>query len=143
MSDIDKAKQILGREGATLAIVKEGQVLFMSDSSGIRGLLQAIEKIGKEMAGSSAADKVVGRAAALLLAYSKVKEVYASVISKGGLKVLKEDGIKVVFQNMVQIILDRMGKSVCPFEKFSSQIGLSDKTYEQLKEFAEDFWKKQ
>jgi len=142
MSDIDKAKQILGREGATLAIVKEGQVLFMSDSSGIRGLLQAIEKIGKEMAGSSAADKVVGRAAALLLAYSKVKEVYASVISKGGLKVLKEDGIKVVFQNMVQIILDRTGKSVCPFEKFSSQIGLSDKTYEQLKEFAEDFWKK-
>ena len=141
MSNIDSAKQILGKEGATLVIVKEGRVLFTSDSSGIRGLLQAVEKKGKEMVGSSVADKVVGRAAALLLAYSEVNEVYAFVISKEGLKVLTENRIKVEYQNMVKTILDRTGKSICPFEKFSSKIFTLDTAYEQLKTFAEEFWR--
>ncbi len=142
MRDIETAKSILSDKGATLAIVKEGRVLFESDSSGIRGLLQAIEKLGKEMAGSSVADKVVGRAAALLLAHSSVREVYASVLSREGLKVLEENHIKIEHENLVQIILDQTGKKICPFEKFSSEIKSLDAAYEQLKNFAKEFWGK-
>jgi hypothetical protein len=138
MGDIDEAKRILGKEGATLVIVKEGRVLFTSDSSGIRGLLQAIEELGKEMAGSSVADRIVGRAAALLLAYSKIGEVFAFIISTEGLKVLRENGIKVEHQNVVQTILDRTGMNVCPFEKFSSKIKAIETAYDQLKAFAEE-----
>jgi len=141
MRDVEVAKEILGNKGVTLVIVKEGKVLFESDSSGIRGLLQAIEKLKKEMFGSSVADRVVGRAAALLLAYSHVNEVYAFVLSREGLKVLEENRIKVEYLNLVQAVLDRTGKNICPFEKFSSEIKSLDKAYEQLKDFAEKFWK--
>ena len=142
MQDIEMAKEVLGSKEATLVIVKEKRVLFESDSSGIRGLLQAIEKLGKEMAGSSVADKVVGRAAALLLAHSSVSEVYASVLSREGLKVLEENHIKVEHKNLVQIIFDQTGKNICPFEKFSSEIKSLDTAYEQLKNFAKEFWGK-
>jgi hypothetical protein len=141
MRDVEVAKGILGNKGVTLVIVKEEKVLFESDSSGIRGLLQAIEKLKKEMFGSSVADRVVGRAAALLLAYSHVNEVYASVLSREGLKVLEENRIKVEYLDLVQTVLDRTGKNICPFEKFSSEIKSLDKAYEQLKDFAEKFWK--
>jgi hypothetical protein len=141
MRDVEVAEGILGNKGVTLAIVKEGKILFESDSSGIRGLLQAIEKLKKEMFGSSVADRVVGRAAALLLAYSHVNEVYAFVLSREGLKVLEENRIKVEYLNLVQAVLDRTGKNICPFEKFSSEIKSLDKAYEQLKDFAEKFWK--
>jgi hypothetical protein len=141
MQDIEVAKEILSNKGVTLVIVKEGRILFKSDSSGIRGLLQAIEKLKKEMCGSSVADRVVGRAAALLLAYSHVNEVYASVLSREGLKVLEENHTKVEYLNLVQTVLDRTGKNICPFEKFSSEIKSLDKAYEQLKDFAEKLLK--
>jgi len=141
MQDVRMAREIFDNEKAALVIVKEGRVLFKSDSSGIRGLLQAIGKLGEEMAGSSVADKVVGRAAALLLAYSSVREVYASVLSREGMKVLKENRIKIEHQTLVQTILNQTGKDTCPFEKFSSQITSLDTAYEQLKNFAEEFWR--
>ena len=141
MRDIEMAKKILGNKGVSLVIVKEGQILFESDSSGIRGLLQSIEKLKIEMYGSSVADRIVGRAAALLLAYSRVNEIYAFVLSRGGLEVLEENRIKVECQNLVQIIRDQTGKNICPFEKFSSEIKSLDKAFEQLKDFAEKFWK--
>jgi hypothetical protein len=141
MRDVEVAKEILGNKGVTLVIVKEEKILFKSDSSGIRGLLQAIEKLKKEMYSSSVADRIVGKAAALLLAYSHVNEVYASVLSKEGLKVLEENRIKVECSNLVQTVLDRTGKNICPFEKFSSEIKSLDKAYKQLKDFAEKFWK--
>jgi hypothetical protein len=70
-----------------------------------------------------------------------VNEVYAFVLSREGLKVLEENRIKVEYLNLVQAVLDRTGKNICPFEKFSSEIKSLDKAYEQLKDFAEKFWK--
>jgi hypothetical protein len=139
MRDVELAKELLSSKGTSLVIVKEGKTLFESGSSGIYGLLQAIEKLKKKMSGSSVADRVVGRAAALLLAYSHVNEVYAPILSKEGQKVLEENGIKVEYLNLVQKILDQMGKNICPFERFSSEIMSPNEAYKQLRNFAENF----
>jgi len=138
MRDVELAKELLSSKGASLVIVKGGKTLLESGSSGIYGLLQAIEKLKKKMSGSSVADRVVGRAAALLLAYSHVNEVYAPVLSKEGQNVLKQNNIKVEHHILVQKILDRTGKKICPFERFSSKIKSPVQAYEQLKEFAEN-----
>ena len=139
MRDVELAKELLDNNGASLVIVKEGQPLFKSAKNGIYGLLQAIEKLRNEIFGSSVADRVVGRAAALLLANSQVNEVYAPVLSIEGRKVLEMNNIKVEHLNLVQKILDRTGKNICPFEKFSYNIKSLDQAYEQLKKFAQNF----
>ena len=139
MRDVELAKELLNSKGASLVIVKEGKPLFESGKKGIYGLLQAIEELKTEMNGSSAADKVVGRAAALLLAYSHVNEVYAPTLSVEGRKVLEENNIKVEHLDLVLKILDRTGKNICPFEKFSYNIKSPDQAYVQLKEFAQNF----
>jgi hypothetical protein len=138
MRDVELAEDLLSNQSVSLVIVKEGQTLFESGSSGIYGLLQAIEKLKREMYGSSVADRVVGRAAALLLAYSHVNEVYAVILSREGLVMLEKNGIKVECLNLVQKILDRTGKNMCPFEKFSSGITSPDEAYEQLKSFCRE-----
>lgn len=142
MRDIDLAKKILSGKEVSLVITKEGKVIFKSCETGIFGLLKAIEKLGNQMRGSSVADKVVGRAAALLLAYSHTKEVYASILSIEGKKVLETNNIKVENQTLVKEILNRTGKDICPFEKFSFNINSLDQAYEQLKVFAEDILSK-
>ncbi|MBS7657311.1 DUF1893 domain-containing protein [Candidatus Bathyarchaeota archaeon] len=142
MLDIDLAKKILKDKEASLVIVKEGQIIFKSYESGIFGLLKAIEKLNNQMRGASVADKVVGRATALLLAYSHIKEVYAFILSIEGKKVLEINNIKVNHQMLVKKILDRTGKDICPFEKFSYSINSIEQAYEQLRNFAEEFLNK-
>jgi len=137
LSDLKIAKDILEKEGVTLVIVKDGIVLFKTNAPGIKGLLHAIEVMKAEMFGASVADSVVGRAAALLFAYSKVKEVYAAVLSREGLKILKASNIKYEFKELVQRILNKSRTDICPFEKFSLSIKSPAEAYEKLRKFEE------
>lgn len=137
MLDLEIAKNALKNEAATLVIVKDGKVLFRTSEPGMRGLLQAIEALKHKIRGASIADSVIGRAAALLLAYSKVKEAYAVLLSEEGLKVLKANSINYEFEKTVPWILNRSQTDLCPFEKLSMDIESSAEAYEKLKKFEE------
>ena len=141
MRDLELAKVILRGKNLSLVIVKRGTPLFESHSSGISGLLQAIDSLGNILSGASVGDRVVGRAAALLLTCSRTKEVYASTLSNEGLKVLKENGIPVEHDKLVPRILDKKGKNICPFERFSLTIKTPNEAYQKLKAFAENIKK--
>lgn len=88
MYDLGSLKELVERGGFTCAIAK-GDRLFTSTLRGIRPLLDLIES-GEDFSGGIAADKIVGRAAALLYARLGIAEVYAGVLGEGGLAVLRE-----------------------------------------------------
>jgi len=142
MRDLDLAKKVFSDKKVSLVVTKEGKIIYESLESGIFGLLKAIEKLGNQMWEASVADKVVGRAAALLLAYSRTKEVFAYVLSIEGKKVLETNNIKVEHQTLVKEILNRTGEDICPFEKFSHNINSLNQAYEQLKVFTENMLNK-
>ena len=137
MMDLEKAKRVLRDKNQSLVIVKGGKTIFHSDSSGIDSLLKAIEELGEELSGASVADKVVGKAAALLLAYSGGAEVYAATLSRKGLKTLRRHGIPVEYDLLVPEILNKKGKDRCPFEKLTSGIESPDQAYEAIKAYLE------
>ncbi len=135
MTDLEEAKRILKDENRSLVIVKEGMTIFRADSSGIEGLLQAIEKLGEKLSGASVADKIVGKAAALLLAYSHVTNVYAATLSLKGLNTLRKNNISIEYDLLVPEILDKEGKDICPFERFTSKIESPNRAFEELKRY--------
>lgn len=137
MSDLEIAKSTLENEAATLVVVKDGRIIFKTNASGMRGLLQAIEALSHKICGASIADSIVGRAAALLLAHAKVKDAYAAILSEGGLKILEANGIKYEFGRIVPWILNRSQTDLCPFEKLSLSIESPGEAYEKLREFEE------
>ena len=134
MRDLDLAKNVLKRKNVNLAIAKKGRVLFEADSSGIRGLLTAIEKIGKELRGSAVADKIVGEAAAQLCAYSKVLEVFAVTLSKCGKDVLEKYNIPYEYEYLVPHILNFNRTALCPCEKLVSGSNSPEEAYERLRQ---------
>jgi len=136
MRDLDLAKQRLNEKNLSLVIVKNGKLLFETSSPGIRGFLSAIEEVGEDLSKSSVADKIAGRAVALLCAYSHVNEVFAVVLSKEALKVLREHNIKHEYEKLVSNILNAKGTDMCPFEKYALKIRDSTEAYEKLKRFA-------
>jgi len=133
MKDLDLAKESLRNSDNTLVIVKNGQVLYGSNASGIQSLLMALDKIGNEMNGSSLADRIVGEAAAQLCAYSHVREVYAVVLSQCGKDVLERNGIRYEYENMVPHILNMKKTDLCPFEKMVAGRTSPQEAYERLR----------
>ena len=135
MLDLALAKRRLKGKNLTLSIVKGGRVLFETRSHGTVGLLQAIEKLGKELIESSVADKIVGRAAALLCVYSGVVSVFAVTISEEGRKVLKDNHVFYQFENWVPNILNYKRTDLCPFEKLTADLTNPKEAYEKIKSF--------
>jgi len=134
MLDMEIAKRRLLEKGLSLVIVKDGEIIYETRQSGVSGFLTAIEELGREsLHGASVADKIVGRAAALLCRYCSIKAVYASVISDGGKRVLKENSVSLDFEDLVPNILNRQKTGTCPFENIVSTISDVEEAFRRLK----------
>ena len=105
MYDLQSLREMVEKEGFTCAIAK-GKKLFTSTSRGVRPLLDLIES-GEDFRGGIAADKIVGKAAALLYAHMGMGEVYACVLGEGA----------VQFGMLTERIINRAGTDICPMER--------------------------
>jgi hypothetical protein len=132
-TDLKLAKQRLTQKNLSLVIAEKGRVLFETQASGISGLLEAIKKLGNKMAGASVADRIVGRAAAFLFAYSGAGAVFAITISDSGIEVLGNHNIAYEFDERVPSILNLSKTDVCPFEKLATKFSNPKEAYEELK----------
>lgn len=134
MQDLDRAKSLLKTNSDSLVIVKNDKILFETNSSGIRGLLVAIERLGGGLKGSVVADTIVGEAAAQLCAHSRVDRVFAVTLSKCGKDVLDKNEISYEYENMVPHILNFNKTDLCPFEKLVAGSSSPAEAYERLKQ---------
>ncbi len=115
MTDLQKAKQLLG-EGNYTCVLCRGEKILTSTLRGVRPLVEWYELNGENHAGWAAADRVVGRGAAFLYVLLGMKAVYAHVISRAALEVLQAQGIWVEYQTVTEHIVNRKGDGLCPFE---------------------------
>ena len=139
MSDLDIAKSRLYENDLTLTIVKKGEVLFETGSHRISGFLDAVEQLGTRLEGASVADRVAGKAIALLCVYAGIREVYSDVLSRKAKAVFEENGIPCEGKALVDNILDLNRSGVCPFEKAASDISNPERAYAAFKALLQSF----
>ena len=113
-NDLNCAHVLLEQNGYT-CVIQRGETVYTSFERGVKPLLGLLDD-GTDCTGFSAADKVVGKAAAFLYCLLRVRSVYASVISKPALQVLTEQGIEVMYDTCVDAIKNRAGTGFCPME---------------------------
>jgi hypothetical protein len=133
LEDLRIAKKHLVEEGLTLSIVKDGCVLFETGSHGISGLLRAIQEVGERLRGASVADKVVGRAIALLCLFAGVGGVYGSVMSGAAEELFEENGVHAEWAELIGSVLDECKSATCPFERLAGGISDPEEAYKKLK----------
>ena len=138
MSDLEIAKKEMVEKDQTLVIVKSGKVIFMARELGLIAFLEAIDKFGDDLNGSSVADNIIGKAAAMLCKYSKISEAYGETMSESGLEVLKKSGIGAEYGKLVPMILNRRQDGACIFEKATIDCENEVECYQAIK----DFWEK-
>ena len=85
---LEKAKSILLSTASTIAVVSNGEV-FTSQERGVKPLLHLLTEKKGFLKGASVADKVIGKAAALLMVLGEIKEVHTLIISEPAIKVFE------------------------------------------------------
>jgi Domain of unknown function (DUF1893) len=134
MNDLETAKTQLIQKQLTLIIVKNGDILFETQSHRISGFLNAIQELDGNLEDASVADKVVGRAVALLCAYAGIKAVYAKTLSMKARDVLEKASIIFEWKELVDTILNTSKNDVCPFEKEAAEITSPTEAYKKFKD---------
>ncbi len=120
MSNIDKAKKILESGNYTCVICK-GDNVYTSVERGVAPVLSLIEH-KTDISGFSVADKVIGKAAAMLFSLAGVKEIFTDVISIPAKEYLEKQGITVSYNKLTEKIINRTGDGLCPMESLVMNI---------------------
>jgi hypothetical protein len=133
MLDLEIAKQRLKENNLTLSIVKNGMIIFENSSHGITGFLEAIEECGDKLEEASVADRITGKAIALLCVYSKIKAVYAVTLSRKAKTLLEKHAVYHESNELVENILNISRTDACPFEKLAEEISNPKDAYKKFK----------
>jgi len=133
MRDLEIAKKQLYDKNLTLVIVKNGIILFQTDSHRISGFIGAIEKFGVQLNGASVADRVAGKALALLCVHAGIRQIYAEVLSRKAQEVFENNKILFEYKEIIDNVLDLDKAGVCPFEKVAADISDTKEAYVAFK----------
>lgn len=120
-ADILRAKSALQSGKYTCVLCKENQ-LYSSAERGVKPLLAFLQG-DTDFKGFSAADKVVGKAAAFLYVLLGVRAVYAPVMSQPAVQVFEQYGIAAFFDEQPEAIRNRRNTGFCPMESAVLDIG--------------------
>ena len=102
-----------------LQVLKDGEIIYQSDESGIKPVVDFVKKFGTSQKNLTVFDKIVGQAVALLFVLLKVKKVYGVTGSKKAEEVLKKHQIPYLFLTTVPYITNRNKTGPCPFEELA------------------------
>ena len=139
MTNLEKAKNILNGSEYTLVLCN-GEKLYTSAKRGVAPMLEFIDS-KTDLHGFSAADKVVGKAAATLFAYAGVSEIHTTVISKPAADFLSAKGITFTYDTLVDNIINRKGDGICPMEQVTADINDPEQAIVAIKKRLEELRK--
>jgi hypothetical protein len=135
MSDLEIARQRLKDGKLSLVFVRDSKIIYETNEEGLGGFLHAMEESMDNLGGASVADKIIGRAAALLCAHARVVAAFAATMSQGGLEILRQHNIPSEFAALVPVILNSKKTDKCPFEKLVENISSPKQAYEETRQF--------
>lgn len=120
-TDLDLTRALLiANKDATLVAVRGDEIVVCRDR-GVKPLLKMVAE-GRSLKGFSVADKVVGKAPALLYAVLGPEAVFSPVMSWTGRAVLLAAGIFVSHDVLVPHISNRAKSGQCPMDESVTNI---------------------
>lgn len=119
MNDLERARQLL--DSGFTCVLCRGESVYTSMKRGVSPMVEWIES-GTELRGYSAADKVVGKAAAMLFVLAGAVSVYGEVMSRAAEEFLAGQGVEHSCGTLADMIINRKGDGPCPMERLTADI---------------------
>lgn len=111
---------------------------YYSFDNGIEPVISKLNENINFFKDLAVADKIIGKASAMLLVLSGVKQVYCLVLSKAGKDVLDKYNIEYYYETLTDYIVNRLGNGICPMEETVKDIDDLQKAYTALRKKVEE-----
>ncbi len=122
MTDLELAKQKLNSDSLAFVIAKNGAVLRTGTRNGVGELLDAVDALGDAAHGAALADKIVGKAVAMVARVGQIRAVYSPLMSQAACDVLAVERITVEYDRLIPLILNKRNDGPCPMERLTLPI---------------------
>ncbi|MCL2400244.1 MAG: DUF1893 domain-containing protein [Defluviitaleaceae bacterium] len=133
-TDLEKAKERIKSGRATFVIMHAGNIVGEANGMGVKPILLFLENEPTSLQGAEVADKIVGKAAAILSVLGGVQYVYGEKMSVSGLDYLENAGIVTNYDALIESVKNRDDTDVCPLEACVADIDDPQEGYEAIKE---------
>ena len=113
----DEACRMIESGEVSCVLIKDGKVINKADGRGVRPLIQYYDNNPDMMKGALVVDRIIGRAAAMILVAGGAGSVYGLTMSRSGMEYLCAHGISCSCGRCIDIISNREGNGICPLER--------------------------
>ncbi len=117
----------------SIALIKDNKIMFSSDESGLRPLMDCIRECKHRFSNCILHDKVVGLAAARIIVYSNiVSSVFTNTASEQAKDLLDNNRINMNADKIVKNILNKDKTDVCQMEQKARKIDNNEEFFNEL-----------
>lgn len=129
---LEQAKAALVGEITFAAVLADGRAIT-SEKKGIAPMMALLKENMNILKGACVADRVIGRAAAMLMEKGGVAAAFGEVVSGHALRAFAKSGIPFTYGKEVEYIINRTKTGMCPMEETVLEIEDIEEAYEALK----------
>lgn len=130
-ANLSEAQERIRKGQASCVIMRDGHIVDEAIGIGVKPILQFLES--SSLKDAEVADKIVGKAAAMLLTLGGVKYVYGELMSVSGKEFLEKRGIAASYGKLIDRINNRDNTGMCPLEESVIDTDEPSKGYEAIK----------
>lgn len=134
MDDLQKVKQVFNERELSLVAVN-ADLVWSTSGRGIKPLFDFITQHPQMAQHASVADKVIGKAAALLAVYGGINAIFAELSTYQAQKICQENQIFFEAKQLVEAIENRDKTDLCPMEKLSEGVTVPKEMVEKVYHF--------
>ncbi len=136
MIDLELAKQALNQYSLAFVVAKDGNILKTGTRDGIGELIATLDALGESARDASLADKIVGKAVAMVARQARLRAIYSPLVSRAALDALAPANISIEYDRLVPLILNKRNDGPCPMERLTLPISEPKQAVDALREFA-------
>lgn len=129
---LETAIAMLNERKASCVLLREGKEPYVSTAIGIKPLMVLLREDRNAFEGGVLADKVIGKAAAMMAVLGGVSELYGEVMSSAAIEYLEKQGIPYQYKELVPYITNRTHTGKCPMEEAVWNIEDAEEAFDVL-----------
>jgi len=136
---IDRAIRAIESGVCGCVLIKHNTIIYQGRGKGVAPLLELVgsEEGCQKLKGALVVDRIIGKAAAMLLVLGKGKYAYGLTMSKSGADYLQAHDVEIKSHRCVDVISDRTGRGICPMERSVMEIDDPGMGYQKIQETLE------
>ena len=113
----EQALQLIKTGQASCVVVRENEIIHTASGPGVSPLMALYREEPDKLKGSLVLDKIIGKAAAVILVLGNTKQAFGEIMSVSGRDYLIHHDIQVEYGSLVDAVINREGNGICPLEQ--------------------------